>query len=329
MFNAILVQQNEADHRSHAALTQLDTESLPQGDVQVRVEWSTLNYKDALAITGKGAVVRRFPMVPGIDLAGVVEQSEHPGWSPGDRVLLNGWGVGEEHWGGLAQRARVKGDWLTRLPPSLNTHQAMAIGTAGYTAMLSVLALELHGLTTDRGEVLVTGANGGVGSYAIALLAARGYRVVAATGRPQESAFLERLGAADIIDRGELSKPGKPLAKARWFAAIDSVGSHTLANVCAMTRPDGLIATCGLAQGMDFPATVAPFILRGISLLGINSVTRPAEERQHAWTRLAEDIDPALLGEISRDISLSDTLEASEQLLEGTIRGRLVVDVNS
>ncbi|SPJ32462.1 acrylyl-CoA reductase (NADPH) [Kushneria phyllosphaerae] len=327
MFNAILVEQT--DQQGCAAITQLETASLPPGNVLVRVEWSTLNYKDALAITGKGAVVRRFPMVPGIDLAGVVEHSEHPEWTAGDRVLLNGWGIGEEHWGGLAQYARVDGDWLTRLPPSLNSHQAMAIGTAGYTAMLSVLALERHGLTPERGEVLVTGANGGVGSYAIALLAARGYHVIAATGRPQESAFLERLGAAEIIDRSELSKPGKPLARARWFAAIDSVGSHTLANLCAMTRPDGLIAACGLAQGMDFPATVAPFILRGISLLGINSVTRPAEERQHAWARLAEDIDPALLGEISRDIRLSDTLDASEQLLEGTIRGRLVVDVNS
>lgn len=326
MFNAILVEQTGQQGR--AAITQLETASLPAGNVLVRVEWSTLNYKDALAITGKGAVVRRFPMVPGIDLAGVVEHSEHPEWTAGDRVLLNGWGIGEEHWGGLAQYARVDGEWLTRLPPSLSSHQAMAIGTAGYTAMLSVLALERHGLTPDRGEVLVTGANGGVGSYAIALLAARGYHVVAATGRPQESAFLERLGAAEIIDRSDLSKPGKPLARARWFAAIDSVGSHTLANLCAMTRPDGLIAACGLAQGMDFPATVAPFILRGISLLGINSVTRPAEEREHAWARLAEDIDPALLGEISRDIRLSDTLDAAEQLLEGTIRGRLVVDVN-
>ncbi|MDH4571539.1 MDR family oxidoreductase [Salinicola acroporae] len=328
MFNAIVVQQTEADQRSRAVLTQLDPESLPPGDVRVRVEWSTLNYKDALAITGKGAVVRRFPMVPGIDLAGVVEQSEHPDWVPGDRILLNGWGIGEEHWGGLAQCARVNGDWLTRLPRSLNTHQAMAIGTAGYTAMLSLLALERHGLTPDRGEVLVTGANGGVGSYAIALLAARGYRVVAATGRPQESAFLERLGAAEIIDRSALSGPGKPLAKARWFAAIDSVGSHTLANVCARTCPDGLVAACGLAQGMDFPATVAPFILRGVSLLGINSVTRPAEERRHAWARLAEDIEPALLDEISRDIRLSETLEAAEHLLAGTVRGRLVVDVN-
>ncbi|ARS52497.1 MDR family oxidoreductase [Kushneria konosiri] len=326
MFNAILVEQT--DQQGRAIVTQLETASLPPGNVLVRVEWSTLNYKDALAITGKGAVVRRFPMVPGIDLAGVVEHSEHPEWTAGDHVLLNGWGIGEEHWGGLAQYARVNGDWLTRLPLSLNSHQAMAIGTAGYTAMLSVLALERHGLTPDRGEVLVTGGNGGVGSYAIALLAARGYRVIASTGRPRESAFLERLGAADILDRSELSQPGKPLARARWAAAIDSVGSHTLANACAMTRPDGLVAACGLAQGMEFPATVAPFILRGISLLGINSVTRPAEERQHAWARLAEDIDPVLLGEISRDIRLGDTLDASEQLLAGNIRGRLVVDVN-
>jgi len=326
MFNAILVEQD--GDQSHATLTQLDETSLPEGDVQVRVEWSTLNYKDALAITGKGAVVRHFPMVPGIDLAGVVERSEHPGWAAGDKVLLNGWGIGESHWGGLAQQARVNGDWLTRMPQTLDSRQAMAIGTAGYTAMLSLLALERHGLTPDHGDVLVTGANGGVGSFAIALLAKRGYCVVAATGRPQEAAFLERLGAAEIIDRQSLSEPGKPLAKARWAAAIDSVGSHTLANVCAQTQPDGLVAACGLAQGMDFPASVAPFILRGVSLLGINSVTRPREERDRAWARLAQDIDATVLDEISRDIGLSETLDAADRLLAGNIRGRVVVDVN-
>lgn len=326
MFNAILVEQD--GDQSHAALTQLDEASLPEGDVQVRVEWSTLNYKDALAITGKGAVVRHFPMVPGIDLAGVVERSEHPEWAAGDRILLNGWGIGESHWGGLAQQARVNGDWLTRMPQTLDSRQAMAIGTAGYTAMLSLLALERHGLTPDHGDVLVTGANGGVGSLAITLLAKRGYRVVAATGRPQEAAFLERLGAAEIIDRQSLSEPGKPLAKARWAAAVDSVGSHTLANVCAQTQPDGLVAACGLAQGMDFPASVAPFILRGVSLLGINSVTRPREERDRAWARLAQDIDATVLDEISRDIGLSETLDAADRLLAGNIRGRVVVDVN-
>lgn len=326
MFNAILVEQD--GDQSHAALTQLDEASLPEGDVQVRVEWSTLNYKDALAITGKGAVVRHFPMVPGIDLAGVVERSEHPEWAAGDRILLNGWGIGESHWGGLAQQARVNGDWLTRMPQTLDSRQAMAIGTAGYTAMLSLLALERHGLTPDHGDVLVTGANGGVGSLAITLLAKRGYRVVAATGRPQEAAFLERLGAAEIIDRQSLSEPGKPLAKARWAAAVDSVGSHTLANVCAQTQPDGLVAACGLAQGMDFPASVAPFILRGVSLLGINSVTRPREERERAWARLAQDIDATALKEISRDIGLSETLDAADQLMAGNIRGRVVVDVN-
>lgn len=326
MFNAILVEQD--GKQSHAALTQLDESSLPAGDVRIRIEWSTLNYKDALAITGKGAIVRGFPMVPGIDLAGVVEHSEHPEWTAGERVLLNGWGIGESHWGGLAQRAQVDGDWLTRMPQTLDSRQTMAIGTAGYTAMLSLLALERHGLTPDHGDVLVTGANGGVGSFAIALLAKRGYRVVAATGRPQESVFLERLGAADIIDRQHLSEPGKPLAKARWAATIDSVGSHTLANVCAQTRPDGLVAACGLAQGMDFPASVAPFILRGVSLLGINSVTRPREERDRAWTRLAQDIDAAVLDEISRDIGLTDAIDAADQLLEGKIRGRVVVDVN-
>nr|WP_286009624.1 MDR family oxidoreductase [Salinicola sp. S1-1-2] len=319
----------QVDDRCHASLTSLSEDSLPAGDVRVRVEWSTLNYKDALAITGNGAVVRQFPLVPGIDLAGVVEHSEHPDWVAGDRVVLNGWGIGETHWGGLAQRASVSGDWLTRLPDALDSHQAMAIGTAGYTAMLSVLALERHGLTPNHGDVLVTGANGGVGSFAIALLARQGYRVVAATGRPQESAFLTRLGAAEIIDRQTLSTPGKPLAKARWAATVDSVGSHTLANACAQTLPDGLVTACGLAQGMDLPASVAPFILRGISLLGINSVTRPAVERDRAWARLAEDIEPDLLQEIARDTRLSETLEQAAALLKGEVRGRLVVDVNS
>jgi acrylyl-CoA reductase (NADPH) len=267
-------------------------------------------------------------MVPGIDLAGTVEASNHPDYRAGDRVLLNGWGVGEGHWGGLAQKARLNGDWLIPLPEALSERQAMAIGTAGYTSMLCLLALERHGLTPERGEVLVTGANGGVGSFAIALLARRGYRVIAATGRPAEADYLKRLGAATIMDRNELSNPGRALAKERWAAAIDSVGSHTLANVCAGTRADGVVAACGLAQGMDFPATVAPFILRGVSLLGINSVTRPYQERVQAWERLCTDLDLAQLDEITHEIGLSEAIPVAYDLLDGKVRGRVVVDVN-
>jgi acrylyl-CoA reductase (NADPH) len=326
MFKAILVDKSEDGYQ--ARMTELEDVRLPEGDVTVRVEFSTLNYKDGLAISGRGPVVRRFPMVPGIDLAGTVEVSNHARYKIGDRVLLNGWGVGETHWGGLAQKARLKGDWLIPLPDQLSARQAMAIGTAGYTAMLCLMALERHGLSPDSGEVLVTGANGGVGSFAIALLAGLGYSVTASTGRPAESDYLKRLGATTIIDRAELSSPGRPLASERWAAAIDSVGSHTLANVCASTRSDGAVAACGLAQGMDFPATVAPFILRGISLLGINSVTRPYEERVAAWQRLCSDLNLAQLDEITREIALSEAIDVAHDLLDGKVRGRVVVDVN-
>jgi acrylyl-CoA reductase (NADPH) len=327
MFKAIYIEKDESGY--HAALTELDEAALPPGDVEVDVAYSTLNYKDGLAITGKGgAVVRKFPMVPGIDLAGTVTGSSHPGYRVGDQVVLNGWGVGESHWGGLAQKARLRGDWLIPLPHGISPRQAMAIGTAGYTAMLCILALERHGITPERGDVLVTGANGGVGSFAVALLSRLGYRVVASTGRPQEAQYLRDLGAAEIIDRASLSEPGKPLQAERWAAAVDSVGSHTLANVCASTRADGAVAACGLAQGMEFPATMAPFILRGVSLLGINSVTRPTAERVEAWDRLARDLDFAKLDLITRDIGLGEVIETAGALLQGRVRGRVVVDVN-
>lgn len=326
MFKAIVIDKNSDAYLAN--LTELDDAQLPEGDVTVRVAFSTLNYKDALAITGRSPVVRRFPMVPGIDLAGTVEASNHPRYKAGDRVLLNGWGVGEVHWGGLAQKAKLNGDWLIPLPDAISESQAMAIGTAGYTAMLCLIALERHGLTPDKGEVLVTGANGGVGSFAIALLAGQGYSVTASTGRPDEADYLKRLGATTIIDRAELSSPGRALGKERWAAAIDSVGSHTLANVCASISEDGLVAACGLAQGMDFPATVAPFILRGVSLLGINSVTRPYEERVVAWERLGNSLDLEQLAEITREVGLSEAISIADELLDGKVRGRIVVDVN-
>lgn len=326
MFNAILVDKK--DDRYEAGLATLDESRLPPGDVVVDIAYSTLNYKDALAITGKGSVVRSFPMVPGIDLAGTVERSEHPGFAAGDKVLLNGWGLGEQHWGGLAQTARVRGDWLTPLPQALSLQQTMAIGTAGYTAMLCIMALERHGISPAQGDVLVTGANGGVGGMAIALLAKLGYRVVASTGRLQESDYLRGLGAAEIIDRHALSEPGRPLQKERWAAAIDSVGSHTLANVCASIRADGAVAACGLAQGLDLPATVAPFILRGVSLLGVNSVFRPLEQRTEAWRRLARDLDAASLDAMTRTIGLTEAIDAAGEVLKGAVRGRLVVDVS-
>jgi acrylyl-CoA reductase (NADPH) len=326
MFKAILVDKDADVYRANVA--ELDDAQLPEGDVTVRVAYSTLNYKDGLAITGSSPVVRRFPMVPGIDFAGTVESSSHSTYKPGDRVLLNGWGVGEGHWGGLAQKARLNGDWLIPLPEGLSEREAMAIGTAGYTAMLCLIALERHGLTPQSGEVLVTGANGGVGSFAIALLARKGYTVVAATGRMAEADYLKRLGASTIIDRAELSNPGRALAKERWAAAIDSVGSHTLANVCAGIRADGLVAACGLAQGMDFPTTVAPFILRGISLLGINSVTRSYKERVEAWDRLCSSLDMAQLDEITREIGLNESIPVAQELLDGKVRGRVVVNVN-
>jgi acrylyl-CoA reductase (NADPH) len=327
MFKAILLDTTDAG--LDARLAELDDSALPEGDVTVRVEYSTVNYKDGLAITGKSPVVRRYPMVPGIDLAGTVEASFHSEWKPGDKVVLNGWGVGEGHWGGLAQKARVKGEWLVPLPAALTTRQAMAIGTAGYTAMLCVLALERHGVTSSQGEILVTGASGGVGSVAIALLAARGYTVVASTGRLGETPYLKSLGAAEVVDRAQFTAPGKPLGRERWAGAVDSVGSHTLANVCATTRYRGVVAACGLAQGMDFPATVAPFILRGVTLVGVDSVMAPKAERLHAWSRLATDLDPARLEAMSRQIRLADAIAAAADILAGRVRGRVVVDVNA
>ncbi|MGY4494787.1 acrylyl-CoA reductase (NADPH) [Pseudomonas sp. TE3610] len=326
MFNAIVIDKDEQGQR--AAVQVLDESQLPAGNVTIDVAYSTLNYKDGLAITGKGPVVRSFPMVPGIDLAGTVHSSEHPDFKAGDAVLLNGWGVGEGHWGGLAQKARLNGDWLIPLPKGFTAAEAMAIGTAGYTAMLCVIALERHGVTPDQGEVLVTGANGGVGSFAIALLAKLGYHVVASTGRSSEHDYLKRLGARDIIDRESLSAPGKPLGKERWAGAVDSVGSHTLANVCATTRYHGAVAACGLAQGMDFPGSVAPFILRGVSLLGIDSVKRPKADRVEAWDRLARDLDRDLLVVISQEVGLSQAVQMADQLMTGSVRGRVVVDVN-
>lgn len=327
MFRALLIEKDEQGQR--VSLKNLPKNQLPDGDVLVRVSHSTLNYKDALAITGKGPVVRQFPMVPGIDLAGIVEESQHPDFKVGDAVLLNGWGVGEAHWGGLSEYARLKGDWLIPQPEGFSPAEAMAIGTAGYTAMLSVLALERHGISPERGDILVTGANGGVGSFAIALLARLGYRVVASTGRPEEAEYLSALGAAEIIERASLSAPGRPLGRERWAGAIDSVGSHTLANVCASTRYGGCVAACGLAQGMDFPATVAPFILRGVTLAGIDSVMRPRADRLEAWQRLARDLDRGLLATTTHTIGLEQAIDAASGLLAGQVRGRIVVDVNA
>lgn len=323
MFKAILIEKH--DNRQQATLKDINESTLPEGDVTLRVDCSTLNYKDALAITGKGPVVRQFPMVPGIDLAGTVEHTTSDAFAPGDAVLLNGWGVGEGHWGGLAEKARLDSRWLIPLPTAFTSRQAMAIGTAGYTAMLSVMALEKQGITPEKGEILVTGANGGVGSYAIALLARLGYQVVASTGRPDEAKYLQGLGAAEVIDRTTLSTAGRPLGKERWAGAIDSVGSHTLANVLASTRYGGSVAACGLAQGMDLPASVAPFILRGVTLVGIDSVMRPREDRLEAWQRLGELLAPEQLDAITRSIKLDETIEASHDLLAGRIRGRVVV----
>jgi len=326
MFKAIVI--NKQDGAQSVRLADVNESELPEAPVTVRVEYSTVNYKDGLAITGKSPVVRKFPMVPGIDFAGIVESSSSPAWRAGDRVLLNGWGVGETHWGGFAQKARVNAEWLQRIPDSFTSRQAMTIGTAGYTASLCVDALLKHGLKPDQGEVLVTGASGGVGSVAIALLAKAGFNVVASTGKPAEADYLKALGARLVIDRNELSQPGKPLQKERWAAVVDSVGSHTLANACAQTRYRGLVAACGLAQGMDFPTSVAPFILRGVSLLGIDSVMAPHSLREPAWSRLARDLDAAALERISQVIGLGDTLGAAQDIISGKIRGRVVVDVN-
>lgn len=326
MYKAIVINKDDAGYR--AELKDQDDADLPEGDVTVKVAYSTLNYKDGLAITGKGPVVRKFPMVPGVDLAGSVMASTHADFKVGDAVVLNGWGVGEVHPGGLAQKARLKGDWLVPLPAAFSPAQAMAIGTAGYTAMLCVMALERHGVTPDKGEILVTGAAGGVGSVAVAILAKLGYTVVASTGRPAEGEYLKTLGAAEIVDRALFTEPGRPLGKERWAGAVDTVGSHTLANVCATTKYRGVVTCCGLAQGMDFPATVAPFILRGVTLAGIDSVMAPKADRIDAWSRLATDLDVSKLDLITREIGLSEAIDAAGQLMAGTIRGRVVVDVN-
>ena len=335
MFKALLVNKTEEAGYT-CTLTEFDEAQLPvSGDVTVRVEWSTINYKDGLAITGKAPVVRSFPLVPGIDFAGTVTTSDHPRWKVGDKVVLNGFGVGEGHWGGLAQMARVKGDWLVPLPDGLSARDAMALGTAGYTAMLCVQALQRHweaaGVKPGDGEVLVTGAGagGGVGGVAIALLAAMGHTVVASTGRLEESDYLKSLGATEVMDRAGLSAAGKPMQKERWIGVVDSVGSHTLANACASTRYGGAVAACGLAQGMDFPASVAPFILRGVTLYGIDSVMAPVAKREAAWTQLARDLDRSKLASITQEIGLADALKAGPAILAGQVRGRLVVNVNA
>jgi acrylyl-CoA reductase (NADPH) len=325
MFRAIRI--DKAEKGTTVALAPFDEAELMEGDVTIRVEWSTLNYKDGLAVTGKAPVVRRFPMIAGIDLAGTVEQSSHAQWKAGDKVICNGWGMGETHLGAYAGKARVKGDWLVRLPEGMSARDAMAIGTAGYTAMLSVLALEKHGLTPKDGPIVVTGAAGGVGSVATAVLSKLGYHVIASTGRVSEADYLKSLGAAEVIDRAELSGPAKPLAKERWAGGIDSVGSTTLANLLSMTKYRGAIAACGLAAGMDLPSSVAPFILRGVCLLGIDSVMCPIELRKTAWSRLASDLDRTKLAEITHEIGLDGVIDAGAKILAGQVRGRIVVKI--
>ena len=326
MFQALLLEKGDAGFT--CTLTQIDDARLPgpdRADVLVQPEFSTINYKDALALTHRSPVVRAWPMVPGIDGAGVVLESRHPDWHPGDRFVHNGWGVGETHWGCLAQRARLKGEWLVKLPAAFSTRHAMAIGTAGYTAMLCVMALERHGLKPDDGDVLVTGATGGVGSVAIALLAKLGFRVVAASGKPQEADYLMKLGAMAVIDRAEFAEAGKPLQKERWAGVVDALGSHTLANALAQTRYGGVVAACGLAQGMDLPASVAPFILRGVTLAGIDSVMAPLPLRQQAWDRLARDLDATVLDAMTTDITLAEAPAWAQKLMAGQVRGRCVV----
>jgi acrylyl-CoA reductase (NADPH) len=324
-FKAIVIDKAEAGQT--VRLTDFDESNLMDGDVTVGVEYSTVNYKDGLAVTGKAPVVRRFPMIAGIDFAGTVETSSHPDWKPGDKVILNGWGLGETHLGAYAEKARVKGDWLVRLPASISTRDAMAIGTAGYTAMLSVMALEHAGLDPARGPIVVTGAAGGVGSVAVALLAKLGYPVIASTGRPDEAAYLKGLGATEIIERKELSGPPRPLAKERWAGGIDAVGSTTLANVLSMTRYGGAVAACGLAGGMDLPGSVAPFILRGVSLLGIDSVVCPLPLRREAWRRLETDLDRSKIAAMVSEIGLADVIAAGRRIVEGQVRGRIVVKI--
>lgn len=326
MFNAILLNQD--DKRTHAELAQLDEVQLPEGDVTVRVAYSTLNYKDALAITGRGAIAKSWPMVPGIDLAGVIERSDHPDWSAGQAVVVTGWGLGETRWGGLAQKARLKSEWLLPLSGAYTTRQAMAIGTAGFTAALCVMALQRHGLQPGDGEVLVTGAAGGVGSIAVTLLAGLGYEVVASTGRGHEAEYLFHLGATRIIDRAELSAPGRALQSERWAGVVDTLGSHTLANACAAMRWNGAVAACGLAQGADFPATVMPFILRGVTLYGINSVFNDNATRGLAWDLLAQHVDTGKLEPMTAEIGLSQAINHAPRVLDGLVRGRTVVSVD-
>jgi acrylyl-CoA reductase (NADPH) len=329
MFTAILLDKND-EGKTTAQLTQLDDAQLPlDGDVTVRVDYSTVNYKDGLAITGKAPVVRNWPMVPGIDGAGEVIASSHPDWKAGDAFILNGWGVGESHWGCLSQRARLKGGWLIPRPPGMSARTAMGIGTAGYTAMLCAMALQEQGVDRNSGDILVTGASGGVGSIAVALLAGRGYRVFASTGKLAEADYLKSLGAAEVIDRAELSAPGKPLQKERWAGVVDSVGSHTLANAVAQTRYGGTVTACGLAQGMDFPASVAPFILRSVKLIGIDSVMAPLPKRVAAWERLSKELDTSLLATITQEIGLAQAITLAPELLAGKLRGRVVVNTNA
>ncbi|MHC9015751.1 acrylyl-CoA reductase (NADPH) [Stenotrophomonas bentonitica] len=326
-FNALLA--TKTNDAISAGVVQLTEQDLMPGDVTVSVEYSTVNYKDALALSGRSPVIRTFPLIPGIDLAGVVETSSHPGYAAGDRVLVNGWGLSQTHHGGYAQKARVPGEWLVKIPEAFTSRDAMAIGTAGYTAMLSVLALEHGGVSPDQGDILVTGANGGAGSIAIALLSTLGYRVVASTGRLEESAYLKELGAAEILDRATLSEPGAPIAKERWAGAIDAVGSHTLANVLAQTRYRGVVAAFGLAQGADLPGSVLPFILRNVTLAGIDSVNAPYSAREQTWTRLAADLDLGKLARTTQMISLAEVPALAGQVLQGRVQGRTVVDVNA
>ncbi len=326
-FNALLA--TKTGDAISAGVVQLTEQDLMPGDVTVAVEYSTVNYKDALALSGRSPVIRTFPLIPGIDLAGVVETSSHPGYTAGDRVLVNGWGLSQTHHGGYAQKARVPGEWLVKIPEAFTSRDAMAIGTAGYTAMLSVLALEHGGVSPDQGDILVTGANGGAGSIAIALLSTLGYRVVASTGRLEESAYLKELGAAEILDRATLSELGAPIAKERWAGAIDAVGSHTLANVLAQTRYRGVVAAFGLAQGADLPGSVLPFILRNVTLAGIDSVNAPYSAREQAWTRLAADLDLGKLARTTQMISLAEVPALASQVLQGRVQGRTVVDVNA
>ncbi len=328
MFKAIYLTRDEEKNVS-AEITELDETDLPEHNVAIDVEYSTINYKDGLAIMGKPGVVRSYPMIPGIDLAGTVSSSESSDYNVGDQIVLNGWEVGESHWGGLAQRSRLSSDWLVPLPDAFTTQQAMAIGTAGYTSMLCVLALEEHGLTPDSGPVLVTGASGGVGSTAVAILAKLGFEVVASTGRPEESDYLTDIGASEIIDRNELGEENpRPLQGTRWAGVVDAVGSHTLANAIAQTNQNGCVAACGLAQGADLTTSVMPFILRGVTLVGVNSVYEPFSRRKLAWDRMATDLDPDKLEQMTQVVSLEESINVADQILQGKVRGRVVVDVN-